>query len=131
MEGVGGQHAVAAAGHQWRERAAGRRPVSRAIELFHEIAGPSFYQRVDVHVDRAVYPAMKARLAVELVEPFEGAAGEAVRWLPGAITASVLGGDPRITPLVVGLLAGLSRILAEQHGGKVVEQRPPQAAVEV
>ena len=51
-----------------RERAAGRWPVSRAIEHLHEIAGPSFYQRVDVHVDRAVYPAMKERLAVELVE---------------------------------------------------------------
>ncbi|HYN48839.1 MAG TPA: hypothetical protein VER83_08220, partial [Candidatus Nanopelagicales bacterium] len=51
-----------------RERAAGRWPVSRAIEHLHEIAGPSFYQRVDVHVDRATYPAMKERLAVELVE---------------------------------------------------------------
>ncbi len=50
-----------------RERAAGRWPVSRAIEHLHEIAGPSFYQRVDVHVDRATYPAMKERLAVELV----------------------------------------------------------------
>jgi phosphomannomutase len=51
-----------------RERAAGRSPASRAIEHLHEIAGPSFYQRVDVHVDRATYPAMKERLAVELVE---------------------------------------------------------------
>jgi phosphomannomutase len=51
-----------------RERAAGRWPASRAIEHLHGIAGPSFYQRVDVHVDRAVYPAMKERLAVELVE---------------------------------------------------------------
>ncbi len=51
-----------------RERAAGRWPVSSALAHLHEIAGPSFYQRVDVHVDRALYPAMKERLAVELVE---------------------------------------------------------------
>jgi phosphomannomutase len=51
-----------------RERAAGRWPVSRAIVHLHEIAGPSYYQRVDVHVDRAVYPSVKARLLVELVE---------------------------------------------------------------
>ena len=51
-----------------RERAAGRWPVSRAIEHLHEIAGPSFYQRVDIHVDRAVYPSVKERLLVELVE---------------------------------------------------------------
>ncbi len=51
-----------------RERAAGRWPASRAIEHLHEIAGPSCYGRVDVHVDRATYPAMKASLAVELVE---------------------------------------------------------------
>jgi phosphomannomutase len=51
-----------------RERAAGRWPVSRAIAHLHEIAGPSYYQRVDVHVNRAVYPSVKARLLVELVE---------------------------------------------------------------
>ncbi len=51
-----------------RERAAGRWPVSSAIAHLHEIAGPSYYQRVDVHVDRATYPAMKERLVVELVE---------------------------------------------------------------
>ena len=51
-----------------RERAAGRWPVSRAIEHFHEIAGPSFYQRVDIHVEPAVYPSVKARLLVELVD---------------------------------------------------------------
>ena len=37
-----------------RERAAGRWPASRAIAHLHEIAGPSFYRRVDVHVDRVV-----------------------------------------------------------------------------
>jgi len=45
-----------------REKAAGRWPVSRAIEHFHEIAGPSFYRRIDVHVDRAGYPAIKDHL---------------------------------------------------------------------
>jgi phosphomannomutase len=51
-----------------REKAAGRWPVSRAIERFHELAGPSFYQRVDVHIDRDAYPALKERLFVELQE---------------------------------------------------------------
>lgn len=62
-----------------REKAAGRWPVSRAIAHFHEIAGPSFYLRVDVHVDRAVYPETKRRLLVDLAAatPTE-LAGEAV-----------------------------------------------------
>ena len=41
--------------------------MSRAVEHFHSIAGPSYYLRTDVHVDRAAYPALKARLLVELV----------------------------------------------------------------
>jgi phosphomannomutase len=45
-----------------REKAAGRWPVSKALEHFHEIAGPSFYRRIDVHVDPATYPALKERL---------------------------------------------------------------------
>jgi phosphomannomutase len=49
-----------------RERDAGRWPASRAIAHLHEIAGPSSYRRVDVHFDRAVYPALKDRLLVEL-----------------------------------------------------------------
>jgi len=49
-----------------RERAAGRWPVSQIIRHLHEIAGPSFYRRVDVHVDRAGYPALKNRLLREL-----------------------------------------------------------------
>ena len=49
-----------------REQAAGRWPVSRAMEHFHDIAGPSFYRRVDVHVDRAEYDAVKRRLLVDL-----------------------------------------------------------------
>ncbi len=51
-----------------RERAAGRWPASRAIAHLHEIAGPSWYQRVDIHVDRTVYASVKERLLVELVE---------------------------------------------------------------
>jgi phosphomannomutase len=51
-----------------REKAAGRWPVSRAIAHFHEIAGPSWYRRIDVHVDRAIYPETKRRLQVDLRE---------------------------------------------------------------
>ncbi len=50
-----------------REKAAGRWPVSRAIEHFHEIAGPSFYRRIDVHIAREQYPEVKRRLLVDLV----------------------------------------------------------------
>ncbi|HEY5488082.1 MAG TPA: hypothetical protein VIK06_10565 [Candidatus Limnocylindrales bacterium] len=50
------------------ERDAGRWPVSKAIAHLHEIAGPSSYRRVDVHVDRATYPGLKAQLLVELPE---------------------------------------------------------------
>jgi len=49
-----------------REREAGRSPVSRAVEHLHEIAGPSFYLRTDVHVERAGYPALKEQLLVDL-----------------------------------------------------------------
>ncbi|MEJ7747977.1 MAG: phosphoglucomutase/phosphomannomutase family protein [Candidatus Limnocylindrales bacterium] len=49
-----------------RERAAGRWPVSAAIRQFHEIAGPSCYRRIDVHVERAAYPEVKRRLLVDL-----------------------------------------------------------------
>ncbi|MEX1172442.1 MAG: phosphoglucomutase/phosphomannomutase family protein [Chloroflexota bacterium] len=49
-----------------REKAAGRWPVSEAIRHFHEIAGPSFYRRIDVRVDRAVYAETKRRLLVDL-----------------------------------------------------------------
>jgi len=49
-----------------RERAAGRWPVSRAIEHFHELAGPSCYRRIDVHIERAAYPETKRRLLVDL-----------------------------------------------------------------
>jgi phosphomannomutase len=49
-----------------REKAAGRWPVSTAIAHFHEIAGPSFYRRIDVHVERPLYPEVKRRLLVDL-----------------------------------------------------------------
>ena len=49
-----------------RERARGVWPVSRILERFHELAGPSFYERVDVHFDRAEYDAVKRRLLVDL-----------------------------------------------------------------
>jgi phosphomannomutase len=51
-----------------RERAAGRWPVSKAIAHFHEIAGPSFYQRVDIHVERGLYGEVKRRLLVDIRE---------------------------------------------------------------
>lgn len=51
-----------------KEQAVGRWPVSRALEHFHAIAGPSFYRRIDVHFDRAEYPAVKQRLLVDLRE---------------------------------------------------------------
>jgi phosphomannomutase len=50
------------------EKAAGRWPVSKALAHFHEIAGPSFYQRIDVHVDRSIYDDTKRRLLVDLRE---------------------------------------------------------------
>jgi phosphomannomutase len=49
-----------------REKAAGRGPVSSAIAAFHELAGPSYYRRIDVHVDQNLYPAIKDRLLAEL-----------------------------------------------------------------
>jgi phosphomannomutase len=50
------------------EKAAGRWPVSKALEHFHELAGPSFYRRIDVHVERSAYPETKRRLLVDLAE---------------------------------------------------------------
>jgi phosphomannomutase len=49
-----------------RERAAGRWPVSKALAAFHELAGPSFYRRIDVHIDRSEYAETKRRLLVDL-----------------------------------------------------------------
>ena len=50
------------------EKAAGRWPVSKALAHFHELAGPSFYRRIDVHVERALYDETKRRLLVDLRE---------------------------------------------------------------
>jgi len=71
-----------------RERAAGRWPVSQAIEHFHEIAGPSWYLRIDVHVERSAYAETKRRLLVDLA----------------ADTPVALAGEPiaRVMPLDTG-----------------------------
>jgi phosphomannomutase len=45
---------------------AGGWPVSEAFALFLVFAGPSFYRRIDVHVDRVEYPETKRRLLVDL-----------------------------------------------------------------
>lgn len=49
-----------------REKARGVWPVSKIVAKFHEIAGPSFYRRIDVHVERSTYPDVKRRLLVGL-----------------------------------------------------------------
>ncbi|HXI46012.1 MAG TPA: hypothetical protein VNH13_06900, partial [Candidatus Acidoferrales bacterium] len=51
-----------------RERARGTWPVSKILATFHELAGPSFYRRIDVHVERAEYAEVKRRLLVELAD---------------------------------------------------------------
>jgi phosphomannomutase len=51
-----------------RERARGTWPVSRIMERFHELAGPSFYRRIDVHFQRAEYEDVKRRVLVGLRE---------------------------------------------------------------
>ena len=51
-----------------REKERGVWPVSRMLERFHEIAGPSFYRRVDVRFERAAYEAAKRHLLVDLRE---------------------------------------------------------------
>jgi hypothetical protein len=64
-----------------RERARGNAPVSRAVELFHELAGPSCYRRIDVHSpDRPPYDAVKAGCWGLGTSPAE-LAGEAGRGL--------------------------------------------------
>ena len=50
-----------------QEMARGVHPVSKIVAQFHELAGPSFYTRIDVHVERAVYAETKRRLLEELV----------------------------------------------------------------
>jgi phosphomannomutase len=50
-----------------REKEAGRWPVSTAIAHFHEVAGPSWYRRIDVHIPREEYADVKRRLLEDLV----------------------------------------------------------------
>jgi phosphomannomutase len=71
-----------------RERERGRWPVSRAVGHLHEVAGPSFYLREDIHADRAAYPALKELLLREL----------------GQAAPATLGGHPvtRDLPLETG-----------------------------
>jgi phosphomannomutase len=53
--------------------------VSKAVAQFHELAGPSFYRRIDVHVERPLYDGVKRRLLVELGDtPPTSLAGNAV-----------------------------------------------------
>ena len=62
-----------------RERARGTWPVSEAVRRFHELAGPSFYRRIDVHFDRPSYDAVKQRVLVGLRDaPPASLAGEPV-----------------------------------------------------
>jgi phosphomannomutase len=51
-----------------RERARGVWPVSTFLEHFHELAGPSFYLRTDLHFERAGYDAVKRRIVEGLRE---------------------------------------------------------------
>jgi phosphomannomutase len=61
------------------EREAGRWPVSEAVARFHELAGPSFYRRIDVHFDRPSYDGVKQRVLVGLREsPPTTLGGEAI-----------------------------------------------------
>jgi phosphomannomutase len=71
-----------------REREAGRGTVSGAVAHLHEIAGPSYYLRTDVHTDRSSYPALTTRLLDEL----------------GDHAPETLGGRPvdRVVPLDTG-----------------------------
>ena len=80
-----------------REKAAGRWPVSRALAHFHEIAGPSFYRRVDVHVDRAIYAETKRRLLVDLA----------------ATTPTELAGEPVARTVVLDTGDGYKFFLAD------------------
>ena len=62
-----------------RERARGNAPVSKAVAAFHELAGPSYYRRIDVHVERQLYDGVKQRLLVELAAtPPTELAGEGI-----------------------------------------------------
>jgi phosphomannomutase len=72
-----------------REKTAGRGPVSAALAHFHEIAGPSFYRRIDVHVPRPEYAETKRRLLVDLA----AAAPEALAGAPVVRSVTLETGD--------------------------------------
>ena len=62
-----------------RERARGIWPVSKILARFHELAGPSFYRRIDVHFDRTSYDRVKRHVLVGLKdEPPAELAGQPV-----------------------------------------------------
>jgi phosphomannomutase len=62
-----------------REKGRGVWPVSKIVAKFHELAGPSFYRRVDVHVEKQLYPGVKQRLIEGLADkPPADLAGDAV-----------------------------------------------------
>ena len=62
-----------------RERERGVWPVSRIMERFHELAGASFYNRVDIHFERAGYDAVKRHIVEELRDAApEALGGQAV-----------------------------------------------------
>jgi len=62
-----------------RVRERGVWPVSKIMETFHEIAGPSFYRRVDIHFQRSEYDAVKRHVLVDLLEKAPATlAGQAV-----------------------------------------------------
>ena len=62
-----------------RERARGIWPVSKLLAHFHEIAGQSYYRRIDVHFERAKYDAVKHHVLVGLRdEPPAELAGQPV-----------------------------------------------------
>jgi len=62
-----------------REREAGRMPASAAVQHVHDIAGPSFYLRTDVHLDRVTYPVVKERVMARLAaQPPSDVAGDAI-----------------------------------------------------
>ena len=95
-----------------RERAAGRWPVSRAIARFHELAGPSWYRRVDIHVERTAYPETRRRLLVGLGEqpPTELGGQAVIRTVK----------EGRMPPCVPTTIAAVRR---GQHDGLRVEIR--------
>jgi phosphomannomutase len=51
-----------------REKARGVWPVSKIVAKLHELAGPSFYRRVDVHVEKPLYAGVKQRLIEGLAD---------------------------------------------------------------